>query len=71
VEICVSFQSESPIISADKCEDFLKIRESPEFNAFSLATAELQKVSLQELSTPEEKLTFWINIYNLLYLHGV
>lgn len=44
------------------------IQNTKEFTQFELATAELQKVTVDKLST-DEKLCFWINIYNLMNLH--
>ena len=37
---------------------------------FSLATYSLQTLNLAALSTEEEKLVFWVNVYHTLMLHG-
>jgi hypothetical protein len=42
---------------------------SNEFREFSHATSELQKVDLTTLNS-KEKLAFFINIYNMLVIHG-
>jgi len=49
--------------------DVITFRKSNNFRLFSLATAELQKVNLA-LLTELEKLSFFLNIYNVLVIHG-
>ncbi|KAJ3444473.1 electron carrier/ protein disulfide oxidoreductase [Anaeramoeba flamelloides] len=49
--------------------DFNVISQSISFNRFIAATTELQKVKLEKL-TNEEKICFFLNIYNTLLIHG-
>ncbi|KAJ3444706.1 electron carrier/ protein disulfide oxidoreductase [Anaeramoeba flamelloides] len=49
--------------------DFNVISQSISFNRFIAATTELQKVKLDKL-TGEEKICFFLNIYNTLLIHG-
>jgi len=51
-------------------ENMAGIGKTQEFVEFHLATAELDEVDLSLLKTAEEKLCFWLNIYNTLALHS-
>jgi hypothetical protein len=50
--------------------DLFKLRASREFNDFVIATAELQVISLQNLSQ-KEKTCLFVNIYNALVIHAL
>lgn len=41
---------------------------SPEFKVYQIAAAELEKVSLQSLSTPQ-LYAFYLNVYQCMYIH--
>jgi len=43
---------------------------SEEFRHYSVAECELQRVDVSSLS-PSDKLAFFINVYNLLVIHGL
>jgi len=45
------------------------IRKSKQFKEIALSTCELQKISLESMESDAEKLSFWINIFNLLSIH--
>lgn len=49
--------------------DYSAIASNPKFTQYSQLTGELRRVQLEELSR-EEKLAFFINIYNALVIHG-
>jgi len=49
--------------------DFKALATSPEFQRFEEASAELQRVSLAQL-TSKERTAFFINVYNVLAIHG-
>eukprot|EP01125_Pyxidicula_operculata_P018614 TRINITY_DN6623_c0_g1_i1.p1 TRINITY_DN6623_c0_g1~~TRINITY_DN6623_c0_g1_i1.p1 ORF type:complete len:1121 (+),score=202.26 TRINITY_DN6623_c0_g1_i1:125-3487(+) len=49
--------------------DLKSFKESSEFFKFRLATAELQRVDIHSLSE-EEKFAFFLNMYNILVIHG-
>jgi len=51
-------------------EDMAGIGKNQEFVEFHLSTAELDDVDLSLLKTSEEKLAFWLNIYNTLAIHA-
>jgi len=46
-----------------------ELRYSNQWREFSIATAELQQAQLDKIS-PESRLSFWINVYNLLAIHA-
>ena len=48
--------------------DYKGLGADPDFRTFVDATAELQKVDMSALSR-EERMAFWINIYNILVVH--
>nr|XP_039267870.1 uncharacterized protein LOC120342896 isoform X1 [Styela clava] len=57
-------------LSSDgKCVDYDGIKESDLFKEFGNLTGQLQRVNLDNMSR-EEKLAFFINIYNALVIHG-
>ena len=43
---------------------------SQEYQDIVSATRELASLDLDQLSTPEEKLCFFTNVVNMLFLHG-
>jgi hypothetical protein len=47
------------------------IRGSQEFDRYKELTKGLRSFDLQDLKTREQKLAFWINIYNTAVIHGV
>ncbi len=47
------------------------LRASPEFADFERSTAVLRSFDLSTLRTHEEKLAFWINLYNVLTVHAI
>jgi hypothetical protein len=49
--------------------DFAAIRGSPAFAKFCLKTTKLQKISFQSMNE-KERLVFFVNIYNTIYMHG-
>lgn len=49
--------------------DYDRLRASPSFRAFAVATAELQRVDLLPLNH-DERLAFFANVYNTLVLHA-
>ncbi|PIK52649.1 hypothetical protein BSL78_10465 [Apostichopus japonicus] len=49
--------------------DYKGIASSPKFEKYVKATAELTRVAVED-SSEEEKLAFFINIYNALVIHG-
>lgn len=57
-------------LSSDgKCVDYDGIKGSDLFKEFVVLTGQLQRVDLNDLSR-EEKLAFFVNIYNALVIHG-
>ncbi|KAL4422375.1 hypothetical protein ABPG75_008572 [Micractinium tetrahymenae] len=51
--------------------NYAALRGDPEWADFVAATAELQKVDLAQLSSREERMAFFINIYNALVVHAL
>eukprot|EP01026_Neomeris_dumetosa_P058715 TRINITY_DN5473_c1_g1_i6.p1 TRINITY_DN5473_c1_g1~~TRINITY_DN5473_c1_g1_i6.p1 ORF type:complete len:435 (-),score=62.29 TRINITY_DN5473_c1_g1_i6:153-1457(-) len=57
--------------SNGKAVDYVGISKDPLYREFYAATAELQKVSLEQLTqSRDETMAFFINIYNALIVHG-
>lgn len=50
---------------------YAALKVDPNFRAFVDATAELQKVNLDDLTSREDRLAFFINIYNALVVHAL
>ena len=50
--------------------DYAGLSASPEFRTYCDAAAELQAVDLTGLRSNEERIAFWVNIYNALIVHG-
>jgi len=82
LSICTSALEKANPISTDRnltdftiinttnyCQVFGNLVHTPEFEEFEYALAELQKVQLN--MDVLEKVSFWINVYNLLALHSV
>jgi len=53
----------------DATLDIVTMSKSKEFRKFSLATAELQQLSLQSMNR-NGRLAFFLNMYNVLFIHG-
>jgi len=51
--------------------DYRAIRKTPDFRAFVETTRGLTSGRPDDLSTPEEEIAFWLNLYNALALHAI
>lgn len=51
--------------------DYVRLADSPLFVDYVNATRALQQYDLDSLKTDGERKSFWINLYNLLTIHGV
>ncbi|PSC73843.1 hypothetical protein C2E20_3010 [Micractinium conductrix] len=51
--------------------DYARLKADPAWQEFVTATAELQKVDLAQLASREERMAFFINIYNALVVHAL
>jgi hypothetical protein len=51
--------------------DYGGIRSSPYYEDFLQAVGSLRRFPVEELSTDAEKMSFWINVFNTLVIHGV
>jgi len=51
--------------------DYVAMRESEAYRQYAADTALLRDYDLARLGSREEKLAFWINVYNTLVIHGV
>lgn len=51
--------------------DYDAMRASPAFREYADAAAMLRAFDPGQLKTREERLAFWINLYNVLIIHGV
>ncbi len=51
--------------------DYQALRDSPGFIAYCDSCRLLQEYDLLNLRTPQEKIAFWINLYNSLIIHGI
>ncbi|EFN52965.1 hypothetical protein CHLNCDRAFT_137357 [Chlorella variabilis] len=51
--------------------NYRALKADPAFAEFAAATAELQKVDLSGLATREQRMAFFINIYNALVVHAL
>ncbi len=51
--------------------DYGKLRDSEAYFAFRRLTLQLQRFPLASLATRDQKLAFWINLYNVLVIDGV
>ena len=51
--------------------DYRAIRKAPDFRAFVEMTRGLVAGRPDDLSTPEEQIAFWLNLYNALALHAI
>jgi hypothetical protein len=47
------------------------MKHSSEYISYQEMAAQLQGFDLATLSSPEEKLAFWINLYNTIVVHGI
>ncbi|KAH3756669.1 protein tyrosine phosphatase [Pelomyxa schiedti] len=52
-------------------ENIVAVSYHSDFSQFLVALSELQSVQLERLVTLEQKLAFWLNIYNIMALHSV
>src|SRR5688500_8397373 len=58
-------------LSKDGTEvDYDGISQSPLFDKYKLSTTELQRVDLTTFQSTQEKIAFFINIYNALVIHA-
>ena len=53
------------------CVDYAALRDSSEFRAARAAAAALRAVDVHALASHDERLAFWLNVYNALVLHAV
>lgn len=51
--------------------DYQALRHSEEFQSYQALVARLPEFSPDRLQTTEERLAFWINLYNTLVIHAV
>ncbi|MDH4100301.1 MAG: DUF547 domain-containing protein [Nitrospirota bacterium] len=51
--------------------NYAAMRDSPAFREYTDVAAMLTLFDPRQLKTREEKLAFWINLYNVLIIHGV
>ena len=51
--------------------DYPAMRQSEAYRHYAADTALLRDYDLRHLGSREERLAFWINIYNTLVIHGV
>ena len=51
--------------------DYRAMRISPEYAAYKRLSAHLKAFELESLATKEEKLAFWINLYNTIVVQGI
>jgi len=51
--------------------DYLALSQSADFAAYCACSRLLQEYDLQQLNSPAEKTAFWINLYNVIVIHGV
>jgi len=51
--------------------DYQTAKNSPEYRSYLELAAHLQAFELDSLTTWEEKLAFWINLYNTIVVHGI
>ncbi len=57
--------------SASGKVDYHKLKSSQLFTEFVIMSEKLASFNLDTLATKEQKLAFWINIYNALTIHGI
>jgi len=51
--------------------DYTKLRTSPTFAAMKATSGLLQAIDPGDMSDDESRIAFWINLYNVLAIHGV
>jgi hypothetical protein len=51
--------------------NYAAMRNSPDFQAYEAIAAQLQHFDPTQLTGQNERLAFWINIYNVLVIHGI
>jgi len=51
--------------------DYTRLRASTLFREYRILTAQLPAFALDRLATREEKLAFWLNLYNALIIDGI
>ncbi|MCB0394871.1 MAG: DUF547 domain-containing protein, partial [Bdellovibrionales bacterium] len=57
--------------ASDTKIDYVSLASSTEFSEYKRWVAGLKYFPLSTLKTKQEKLAFWINIYNALTVHGI
>jgi len=55
-------------LSQENCSS-VDLRKTNNFKIFDQSLCDLQEISLDKLLTPQEKLAFWINVFNMLILY--
>jgi hypothetical protein len=61
----------SEALDEDGQVDYAKLRSSPTFAEMKATSGLLQAIDLDEMSDDPERIAFWINLYNVLAIHGV
>ena len=61
----------SEALDQDGQVDYAKLRSSPTFAEMKATSGLLQAIDLDEMSDDPERIAFWINLYNVLAIHGV
>ena len=51
--------------------DYDAIKNSPEYKNYQSITTRLHSFDLMDLSSLEQRLAFWINLYNVIVVHGI
>ncbi len=51
--------------------DYHQLRLSPAFQEYKQMANALCAIRIEDIQAPEQKLAFWINIYNALVVHGI
>jgi hypothetical protein len=51
--------------------NYAAMRNAPDFQAYQAIAAQLQHFDPTQLTGQHERLAFWINIYNVLVIHGI
>lgn len=64
-------QMKSRAFPENGCVDYALLRRSSIFAAYKQQAQNLQRFSAAELETHEEKLAFWINLYNALIIDAI
>ena len=52
-------------------DEVMEVKQLPEFAQFCKDTSALQSVNLEKITKDSEKKAFWLNVVNVMYLHGI